>query len=134
MGSVKYMNKEHYKYIDLIRVLSCVLILFYHLNILKGGYLVVCTFFVLSGYLSILSAYKKDKFSLIEYYKSKFKSIYLPVIIIAFIIFIAGVTFLVLSFTVPNKPVYLWLALLFTALANFIIVFANVFIRPKNRK
>lgn len=55
-------------------------------------------------------------------------------IIIAFIIFIAGVTFLVLSFTVPNKPVYLWLALLFTALANFIIVFANVFIRPKNRK
>ena len=85
MGSVKYMNKEHYKYIDLIRVLSCVLILFYHLNILKGGYLVVCTFFVLSGYLSILSAYKKDKFSLIEYYKNKLRTIYLPVIIIAFI-------------------------------------------------
>lgn len=79
------MKKEYYKNIDLIRVLSCILILFYHLNILKGGYLVVCTFFVLSGYLSILSAYKKEKFSIIEYYKNKLKTIYLPVIAVSFI-------------------------------------------------
>ena len=79
------MEKKYYKNINLIRVISCLIILFYHLNILKGGYLVVCTFFVLSGYLSILSASKKEKFSFLEYYKNKFINLYLPVIIISFI-------------------------------------------------
>ena len=45
----------------------------------------MCTFFVLSGYLSILSASKKEKFSFLEYYKNKFINLYLPVIIISFI-------------------------------------------------
>lgn len=77
--------KKYYKNIDLIRVISCLIILIYHLNILKGGYLVVCTFFVLSGYLSVLSASKKEKFSIKEYYKNKFINLYLPVLIVSFI-------------------------------------------------
>ena len=79
------MEKKYYKNIDLIRVVSCLIILFYHLNILRGGYLVVCTFFVLSGYLSVLSASNKEKFSFKEYYKNKFINLYLPVLIVSFI-------------------------------------------------
>ena len=81
---MKY-EKKYYKNIDLIRVISCLIILFYHLNLLKGGYLVVCTFFVLSGYLSVLSISKKEKFSLLKYYKNKLINLYLPVVIVSFI-------------------------------------------------
>lgn len=79
------MEKKHYKYLDYIRVLFCIGVLFYHLNILKGGYLAVCSFFVLSGYLSYKSLFKKDKISLKEYYLNKLKRIYLPLLITVFI-------------------------------------------------
>ena len=78
------MKKEYYKRIDYLRIISCIAILLYHLNILKGGYLAVCTFFVLTGYLSVISAVKKEKFSLKEYYINKFKKIYLPLLIVVF--------------------------------------------------
>ena len=80
-----YMNKKHYKGIDLIRFISCIAIILYHLGLLKGGYLAVCTFFVLSGYLAVISAFKKDKFSLKDYYLSRLKKIYLPLLIVVFI-------------------------------------------------
>ena len=54
-------SKKYYKYIDIIRLLACISVLLYHLNILKGGFLAVCTFFVLSGYLSCVSAFKEEK-------------------------------------------------------------------------
>lgn len=76
--------KKVYKNLDYIRILSCILVLLYHLNILKGGYLLVCTFFVLSGYLAIISAFSKD-FSIKEYYKNKFFKLYLPLLIVTFI-------------------------------------------------
>ena len=79
------MNNKYFKYIDIIRILSCFGILLYHLNIIKGGYLAVCTFFVLSGYLSIISAFNKKRFSLKNYYLSRIKKIYLPLIIVTFI-------------------------------------------------
>ena len=60
-------NKKYYKVLDIIRVLSCVAVFLYHLNILKGGYLAVCTFFTLSGYLVCMSALQKEKFSIKEY-------------------------------------------------------------------
>ena len=56
-------EKVYYKKLDIIRVISCIAIFLYHLNILKGGFLAVCTFFVLSGYLSCKSAFSKEKFS-----------------------------------------------------------------------
>ena len=78
------MKSKYYKKLDFIRFFSCMAILFYHIGILKGGYLAVCTFFVLSGYLAVLSCYKKEKFSLKDYYLSRLKKIYLPLLIVVF--------------------------------------------------
>jgi len=94
-------SKNYYKYLDIIRLISCIAVLLYHFNFLKGGYLAVCTFFVLTGYLSCISAFKKDNFSFKEYYINKFKKLYLPLLIVVFIT-IAIVSFL------PN---ILWLNL-----------------------
>ncbi len=85
-------NKKYYKYLDFIRVLSCVSVFLYHLNILKGGYLAVCVFFVLTGYLSFSSSFNKDNFSIGKYYLDRLKRIYLPFIIVIFIsIFIISI-------------------------------------------
>ena len=78
-------NKKYYKNLDLIRVLLCIGILLYHLNILKGGYLAVCAFFVLSGYLSCKSLFRKEKISLKDYYISRLLKIYLPLLLVVFI-------------------------------------------------
>lgn len=79
------VKKTYYKYLDIIRVVSCIAVLLYHLNILKGGFLAVCSFFVLSGYLSCISAFKKEKFSILEYYKNRLLKIYVPLLIVVFI-------------------------------------------------
>ncbi len=78
-------NKQYYKDINLIRLLACIAILLYHLNILKGGYLAVCVFFVLSGYLSCISSFKKEKFSIVSYYYNRFLKLYLPLLIVVFL-------------------------------------------------
>ncbi len=78
-------EKAYYNKLNIIRILSCIGVFLYHLNILKGGYLAVCTFFVLTGYLSIVSASKKEKFSLKNYYFSRLKQIYYPLLIVVFL-------------------------------------------------
>ena len=78
-------KREYYRRLDIIRIISCILVLFYHLNILKGGYLAVCTFFTLGGYLECISALKKDQFSIKKYYINRLKKIYLPLMIVVFI-------------------------------------------------
>lgn len=75
-------EKKYVRRLDLIRVISCVMVFLYHLNILKGGFLAVCTFFVLSGYLTCASALNKSKFSIKEYYKKRFVKIYIPLIVV----------------------------------------------------
>ena len=77
-------RQKYYKNLDLLRILSCIAILLYHLNILKGGYLAVCTFFVLTSYLSCLSEFKKDKFSIKDYYLKRIVKLYIPLIIVVF--------------------------------------------------
>ena len=77
--------KKYYKNLDLVRLIACVAVLLYHLNILKGGYLAVCSFFVLSGYLSCVSAFKKEKFDFKNYYKNKFLHLYLPLLVVVMI-------------------------------------------------
>lgn len=77
--------KKYFKDLNIIRLIACIAVLLYHLNILKGGYLAVCTFFVLTGYLSCISAFRKEKFSLKEYYKNRLLKIYLPLVIVVFI-------------------------------------------------
>ena len=75
-------EKKYYKSLDIIRIIACVAVLLFHMNILKGGYLAVCSFFVLSGYLSCISAFKKEKFSIIKYYKNRFLHLYIPLLTI----------------------------------------------------
>lgn len=70
-------------YIDLVRALLCITILLYHMGLLKGGYLAVCSFFVLSGYLSAQSLRKVD-FSVLSYYKSRLIRVYIPLIVVVF--------------------------------------------------
>ena len=79
------MQKKYYYYLDVIRLVSCVAILLYHLDILKGGYLAVATFFTLSGYLTCKSCFKDERFSFFKYYKNKILHIYLPLIIVVFL-------------------------------------------------
>ncbi len=76
---------KYFKYIDIIRIIACIAILFYHLGILKGGYLAVCTFFVLSGYLSCKGALNKKKFSIFTYYKNRILKVYFPLILVVFL-------------------------------------------------
>lgn len=78
-------NKPYYKSLNTIRFISCVAVLFYHLGLLKGGFLAVCTFFVLSGYLSVTSSFNKKEFSFLEYYKNRVKKIYIPLFIVVFL-------------------------------------------------
>lgn len=78
-------EKKYYKLLDYIRIISCILVFLYHLNILKGGFLAVCTFFVLTGYLSAISALKNNTFKISSYYKSRCKKIYIPLLLVVFI-------------------------------------------------
>ena len=78
------MQKRSITKINLIRVVACIGVLFYHLGFLKGGYLAVCTFFVLTGYLSILSNYNKN-FNLKNYYQKRIKKVYIPLLIVVFV-------------------------------------------------
>lgn len=78
-------KNKRVEYLDIFRFFLVISVLLYHLNILKGGYLAVCAFFVLSGYLSCISASLKEKFSFKDYYVDKFKKLYLPLIIVVFL-------------------------------------------------
>jgi len=79
------MKYKYYEKLDIVRLLAMIAVLLFHLNILKGGFLAVCIFFVLSGYLSAISSFKKKKFSIKEYYLHKLKNLYLPLVIIVFL-------------------------------------------------
>lgn len=76
------MNKRLI-YLDLLRVYFCVAIFAYHIGALKGGYIAVCSFFAMSGYLSARSV-DKDNFSLIKYYKSRLLRVYIPMLVVVF--------------------------------------------------
>ena len=78
-------NDKYYRDIDIIRLFACMSVFLYHLNILKGGYLAVSLFFVLSSFLSVISLGKKKKVSFKEYYLNKLKKLYLPLIIVTFV-------------------------------------------------
>ena len=78
------MEKKYYKDLNILRLVACISVFLYHLNILKGGYLSVIVFFVLSGYLSSNSIFN-DNFSLKKYYLNKLLHLYLPLIFVVFI-------------------------------------------------
>ena len=74
----KHSQRVHYYDLDMVRALSCIAVLLYHLGLLKGGYLAVCTFFVLSGFLSVTSALQQKEFSFRKYYGRRLVQTYLP--------------------------------------------------------
>ena len=76
---------RYYRRLDIVRIISCILVLLYHLNVVKGGFLAVCTFFTLSGFLSCVSALKNKKFSIRLYYINRIKKLYIPLLIIVVI-------------------------------------------------
>ena len=82
---MKSKNSPYYQDLNIIRVLACLAILLYHLGWLKGGFLAVCLFFVLTSFLAVTSAFKKSKFSFKEYYLNRFQKIYLPLLIVVFL-------------------------------------------------
>ena len=79
------MKNKYIKKIDYIRVFACIAVLLYHLGLLKGGYLAVCTFFVMSGYLTAVSLLNKKEFSFGKYYLGRLKRLYLPLCITVFL-------------------------------------------------
>ena len=77
---MKAKNKDYN--FSVIRVLFCLAILFYHLGLLKGGYLAVCSLFALAGYFSTISLTRKIK--LLPYYKKRLVRIYYSLIVVLF--------------------------------------------------
>ena len=74
------MKKKDYNYnIVFLRAIFCIAVLLYHLNILKGGYLAVCSFFVLTGYFACKSL---DNTTLFNYHKKRIFKIYIPLLIV----------------------------------------------------
>ena len=84
MVAMKRNGKRRYRKLDQIRLYLCLAVFLYHMNLLKGGYLAVSAFFVLSGYLSIVSLNGK-KFSFGSYYLNRLKRLYLPLLAAAFL-------------------------------------------------
>ena len=84
-GKKSLKEKKYYQYLDIIRIFSCVIVLLYHLGYLKGGFLAVNIFFVLSGYLAYMSFHFNRKQSIKEYYKKRLNSIYLPLVVVVFL-------------------------------------------------
>lgn len=91
-------NRKNYK-IEYLRALSFIAVLLYHLNILKGGYLAVYCFFVLSGYLSILSLSKHRKQGVLRFYANRLIKTYLPM---AVCVLLAIAALAVFSISYPN--------------------------------
>lgn len=74
--------------LDVIKGISIISVVLYHVGILKSGYLGVDAFFVISGFLTVPSIYRKisnSNFSFIDFYRGKIIRL-LPLITFASII------------------------------------------------
>lgn len=86
-------NKNSYIYgLDGLRALAIVGVTLFHVfpNTVKGGYLGVCLFFVITGFL--LAVNSKKKFNLLEYFKKRIVRIYPALIIV--VLTTCGICFL----------------------------------------
>lgn len=82
------MGKLHRSDIDLLKGLSIVAVVLYHMGILPFGYFGVDVFLVINGFLIILSVYKKmesGQFNYFEFLKSRFIRL-APLVVIACIV------------------------------------------------
>lgn len=84
------MNKKyHIDGMDGLRAIAILGITLFHMfpNVFKGGYLGVILFFVLTGFLLVISNEKKleeNRFSWKEFYLSRIKRIYPPLLVVVF--------------------------------------------------
>ena len=69
----------------MLRIVCCAAVLLYHLGLLGGGFFAVCTFFVLSGYLGVKSAFRQEKFNIFRHYLKRLLHIYLPLLAVVLI-------------------------------------------------
>ena len=69
----------------MLRIVCCAAVLLYHLGLLAGGFFAVCTFFVLSGYLGVRSAFRQEKFNIFKHYLKRLLHIYLPLLAVVLI-------------------------------------------------
>ena len=81
------MNQTNVRYIrlDMLRIVCCAAVLLYHMGLLGGGFFAVCTFFVLSGYLGVRSAFRQEKFNILKHYLKRLLNIYLPLLVVVLI-------------------------------------------------
>lgn len=81
----KESHKSYFIGLDILRIFLCIVILMYHLGYMPGGYLAVCSFFVLSGYLAYYTASRDDNFSIKNYYLKRIKNLYVPLVLTVFL-------------------------------------------------
>lgn len=70
------------RFLDLYRVILTVFVLLYHLGLCESGFLAVCGFFTISGYL-LANTMSSVVFDLKEYYIKRIKSLYIPLIVVS---------------------------------------------------
>ena len=78
-------TNDHYSYgLDLIRVICTAAVLVYHMfpDIIPGGYLAVCSFLILHGYLYVLSFNRGKKSFILLRYLKRFYRLYVPMAIV----------------------------------------------------
>ncbi|MBR0385391.1 MAG: hypothetical protein IJI05_02450 [Erysipelotrichaceae bacterium] len=78
-------KKDRYLYgLDLLRIISTIAVLIYHVNpdLLPGGYLAVCVFLVMHGYLYVVSNGRKEKFSMVLQLIKRVYRLYVPMAIV----------------------------------------------------
>ena len=81
-------KQKSYAYgLDVLRIICTVAVLVYHINpeLIPGGFLAVCSFLVLHGYLFVVSSANKEHFNIIDYYKKRIIRLYLPMALVVFI-------------------------------------------------
>jgi peptidoglycan/LPS O-acetylase OafA/YrhL len=91
-------HNPHIKYrqdIDGLRAIAIFLVIIFHAfpKFLKGGFIGVDIFFVISGYLItgiILKGFSRDNFSLLEFYSRRIKRIFPALIVVLSFCLIAG--------------------------------------------
>lgn len=66
--------------LDLYRTILIIFVLLYHLGLCDAGFLAVCGFLTLSGYLLAITTNSFD-FNLKDYYVKRFKTLYVPLLI-----------------------------------------------------
>ncbi|MDO4179015.1 MAG: acyltransferase family protein [Phascolarctobacterium sp.] len=71
-------NKKHISGLDALRTLAIFGVTFFHMfpEYIKGGYLGVSLFFVLTGFLLAYTTTKQESFNILKYYAKRFKRIY----------------------------------------------------------